>query len=113
MSEPQPGGALRVAVVDDNRDVRGLLRELVTLETSAVVVAEADDGDQAAQVVAESGAELVIMDYQMPRLDGVEATRRVKAACPSTRVVAFSSAADDAVVGSLMEYVRALSVSRR
>jgi DNA-binding NarL/FixJ family response regulator len=117
---------LRVAIVDDNREVRELLRELLAIETSAVVVAEAEDGEDAASAVAASQAELVIMDYQMARVDGVEATRRVKRATPSSHVVAFSSAADDAVatafteagaaayfnkteIGELMTYIRSLT----
>jgi CheY-like chemotaxis protein len=58
---------MRVLIVDDNREIRGLLRELLTAEVSAVVVTEVDDGDQAAQAVAELRAELVIMDYRMAR----------------------------------------------
>ncbi len=64
MSELQPRSSLRVAIVDDKPDVRALLGELMTLETSAVVVAEAEGGEHAARAVAESQAELVIMDYQ-------------------------------------------------
>jgi DNA-binding NarL/FixJ family response regulator len=119
--------SLRVAIVDDNRVVRELLRKRLAEDTSAVVVAEVDDGEHAARAVAESHAELVIMDYQMPGVDGVEATRRVKAAAPMSQVVAFSSAADDAVatafkaagaaacfdktqIGELVTYVRSLTV---
>jgi DNA-binding NarL/FixJ family response regulator len=91
---------MRVAIVDDNRDIRALLRALLTAEVSADVVAEADDGEQAAEAVAESQAELVIMDYRMPRVDGVEATQRVKIVSPSSHVVAFSSAPDDAVAAA-------------
>jgi DNA-binding NarL/FixJ family response regulator len=91
---------LRVVIVDDRREVRAPLRELLTRETSAIVVAEAEDGEDAAQAAAESQAELVIMGYQMPHVDSVEATRRVKAASPSTRVVAFSSAAEHAVASA-------------
>lgn len=121
---------MRVAIIDDKADVRALLRELLTLETSAIVVAEADDGEHAARTVTESRAELVIMDYHMPRVDGVEATRRVKAVSPSSWVVAFSSAADGSVaaafrqagaaayfdksqIDALVAYVRLLAVPER
>ena len=130
MSELGPSGrGLRVAIVDDKADVRALLRELLTLATSAIVVAEVDDGEHAAQAVTDSQAELVIMDYHMPRVDGVEATRRVKAVAPLSHVVAFSSAADDTVasafgqagaaayfdktqIDELVSYVRSFGVRR-
>jgi len=120
---------LRVAIVDDHRGVRALLRQLLSLEASIVVVVEVDDGEHAARAVVESRAELVIMDFHMPLVDGIEATRRVKTASPASWVVAFSSATDEAVavafeaagaaayfdkgqIVELLKYVRALAESR-
>jgi DNA-binding NarL/FixJ family response regulator len=118
---------MRIALVDDNANIRSLLRELLEIKTSGTVVAEVDDGDGAAQAVAESQPDLVIVDYHMARVDGVEATRRIKAVRPSAEIVAFTSTYDDAVIAAflaagasrhfdksaiddLLEYIRGLKV---
>jgi DNA-binding NarL/FixJ family response regulator len=93
----------RVAIVDDNAQIRAVLRELVHTETDARVVAEADDGDHAAAAVAEGRAELVIVDYRMARVDGIEATRRILARCPTVKVVAYTSTADISVADGFLE----------
>jgi DNA-binding NarL/FixJ family response regulator len=94
---------MRVALVDDNAQIRELLRNLLESHTPGTVVAEAEDGDVAAQAVSASRADVVIMDYHMPRVDGVEATRRVKLARPSAQVVAYTSTDDRAVAAAFLE----------
>jgi DNA-binding NarL/FixJ family response regulator len=94
---------MRVALVDDNTQIRQLLRTMLESETTGTVVAEAEDGDVAAATVSESHADLVIMDYHMARVDGVEATRRVKRARPSAEVVAYTSTDDRAVAAAFLE----------
>ena len=93
---------MRVTIVDDNAQIRALLRTLVETETGARVVGEADDGDHAAQAVLEAEADLVIVDYRMERVDGIEATRQILATCPTARVVAFTSADDEAVAAGFL-----------
>jgi len=88
--------------VDDKADIRRLLRQLLETVTSSTVVAEADDGDVAAQTVATSDADMVILDYHMPRVDGVEAARRIKSVRPAVEIVAFTSTADEAVVAAFL-----------
>src|SRR4051812_21906449 len=93
---------MRIALVDDKADIRRLLRQLLETVTSSTVVAEADDGDVAAQTVATSDADMVILDYHMPRVDGVEAARRIKSVRPAVEIVAFTSTADEAVVAPVL-----------
>jgi DNA-binding NarL/FixJ family response regulator len=83
--EPLP--ALRVMVVDDEERPRRALRALLQTYPDISVVAEAENGRDAVRLVDERRPDVVIMDYSMPIMDGVEATRRIKAARPHTRVV--------------------------
>lgn len=74
MIDAQP---LRVALVDDQQMVRAGFRMLVDSQPDLTVVAEAGDGQEALEVLAEVEVDVVLMDVRMPRLDGVEATRRL------------------------------------
>lgn len=87
---------LRVVIVDDVATLRRLVGHLVA-QAGHEVVAEAADGRAGVGVVLEHAPELVIMDWQMPELDGVEATREILARSPSISVIAFSSAIDPSV----------------
>ena len=80
----------RVVVVDDQELVRSgfaLILERAGLE----VVGEAADGLEAVDVVAGTGPDVVLMDVRMPRLDGIEATRRIVSAHPDTKVLALTT----------------------
>jgi len=93
---------MRIALVDDNAQIRLLLRTLFESHPGCTVVGEADDGDTAAQVVAESNADLAIVDFHMARVDGVEATRRIRQACPSAEIVAYTSTSDSSVAAAFL-----------
>lgn len=95
MSQPV-ARSLRVVIVDDFEDLRRLIGVLVTAADHAVV-GEAADGRAGVAVTLELAPDLVIMDWQMPELDGVEATRRIMRQAPDTVVIAYSSAGDPAV----------------
>jgi DNA-binding NarL/FixJ family response regulator len=70
---------IRVVLVDDQALLRASLRLLLESEDDIAVVGEAGDGEQAIAVVRETRPDVVLMDVSMPRLDGVEATRRITA----------------------------------
>jgi DNA-binding NarL/FixJ family response regulator len=76
MTLPEPP-RIRVVVVDDQELVRTGFRMILESEDDLVVVGEANDGEQALDVIAASRPDVVLMDIRMPRLDGVEATRRL------------------------------------
>jgi DNA-binding NarL/FixJ family response regulator len=81
---------LRVLIVDDfaplRRTVRSLLEEYRALE----IIGEAADGLTAVQLASALRPDVIVMDVHMPRLNGVEATRRIKAALPDASVIGFS-----------------------
>jgi DNA-binding NarL/FixJ family response regulator len=86
---------VRVVVADDQRVVReGLVTSLSVLPGVEVVGAAAD-GEQAVALVSRHRPQVVLMDLRMPRIDGVEATRRILAAHPATAVVVLTTYADD------------------
>jgi DNA-binding NarL/FixJ family response regulator len=98
-----PGRPITVVLVDDHPVVRGGLRALIESFEGFAVVGEAADGEQAVREVLLHRPDAVIMDVMMPRVDGVEATRRIVRACPSTAVLVLSMAEDDDVVFSAMQ----------
>ncbi|MBL1100459.1 response regulator transcription factor [Streptomyces sp. 205] len=82
-------------VVDDQTVVREGIVMLLGLLPGIEVVGAAGDGEEALRLVAELAPDVVLMDLRMPRCDGVEATRRVRAAHPDTQVVVLTTYADD------------------
>jgi DNA-binding NarL/FixJ family response regulator len=89
MSEP-----IRVVLVEDNKVFREALELLLGLRSDMEVVASVPDGSDAADVAAQVRPDVVLMDYRLPGLDGVQATRAVKAACPETAVVCLTASAN-------------------
>jgi DNA-binding NarL/FixJ family response regulator len=88
VSEP-----IRVLLVEDNQVFREALELLLGLRSDMEVVASVPDGGAAAAVAAEVRPEVVLMDYRLPGLDGVQATRAVREACPSAAVVCLTASA--------------------
>ena len=87
--------AVTVVVADDQSAVReGLVLLLGTLPGIAVI-GEAEDGEAAVEAVAAKNPQVVLMDLNMPRCDGVEATRRIRASHPQTKVVVLTTYSDD------------------
>ncbi len=81
---------LRLLIVDDVYEVRRDLRLLITLSGKLEVAGEAADGREALQLVEALQPDVVLLDLEMPVLDGYETARQIKARWPACRVVAFS-----------------------
>jgi DNA-binding NarL/FixJ family response regulator len=86
---------VRVVVADDQQVVREGIVMLLGLLPGIEVVAAAADGEEAVALVAQHAPEVVLMDLRMPRVDGVEATRRIRDGHPGTAVIVLTTYADD------------------
>ncbi len=94
---------MRVFLVDDQALVRGGFRMLIEAEDDMVVVGEAADGVDAVSSLARTVADVVLMDIRMPRMDGVEATKRLSAAENPARVLVLTTFDLDDVVDDALE----------
>jgi DNA-binding NarL/FixJ family response regulator len=89
---------IRILLAEDQTLVRDGLRTILDLEAGMAVVGEAADGDAAVQRTLETRPDVVLMDVQMPRRSGVEATALITAACPATRVIVLTTFDNDEYV---------------
>jgi DNA-binding NarL/FixJ family response regulator len=96
---PEP---VTVVVADDQSAVREGLVLLLGTVPGIAVTGEAEDGEAAVEIVAAKNPQVVLMDLNMPRCDGVEATRRIRASHPQTQVVVLTTYSDDeSIIGAL------------
>ncbi|MFJ9825162.1 response regulator [Streptomyces sp. NPDC101160] len=86
---------MKVLIVDDQTIIRDGLVTICERLPGIEVVAVAGDGEQALAAVAEHSPDVVLMDLRMPRMDGIEATRRITAGHPGTHVVVLTTYSDD------------------
>ncbi len=94
---------IRVLLADDHTVLREGMRNLLQLEKDIEIVGEASDGEEAVKLVSELKPDVVLMDIVMPRLSGIEATKRIKQVNPSTNVLILTAYSDIRYILGLLE----------
>lgn len=82
--------------MDDHARVRAALRDLLESYPNLTLVGEASNGEEAVRLVKELSPSVVVMDINMPRLNGIDATMRIKTSYPHVVIVGLSVSASDA-----------------
>jgi two-component system, NarL family, response regulator DesR len=95
--------SVRVALVEDNDVFREALEMLLALQPGLDVVASAADGSDVVELCREHAPDVVLMDYRLPGLDGVQATAQLLEACPDVAVVGLTASANLREVDALFE----------
>jgi CheY-like chemotaxis protein len=106
------GGVLRVLLADDHAMVRQGLRSILDSYPDISIVGEAADGEEAVELAGQLAPDVIVMDVNMPKLDGIEATRRIKARWPGITIVGLSVSTAAQVESLLLEAGASCYVSK-
>jgi len=94
---------IRIVLVEDNQVFREALELLLGLRSDIEVVASVGDGTEAVPACRAHSPDVILMDFRMPGLDGVQATAAVRAACPEVAVVCLTASVTGREVEALYE----------
>src|SRR5215469_7337289 len=101
--QPSTDDRIRVFIVDDHEMVRSGLATFLRVVSDLELVGEAASGEEGVQLCEQIQPDVVLMDMVLPGMDGVAATREVRARCPQTRVVALTSFPEEDLVQRALE----------
>ena len=93
----------RILIADDHDVVRSGLRSILEAHEGWRVVAEASDGKEAIAKAVEAKPDVAIIDYSLPTINGVEATRQIRARVPTAEVLIFTMHDSDVLMGEALE----------
>jgi len=96
-------GKIRIVIADDHAVVREGTRALLEREVDMDMVGEASDGEMACRLIEELKPDVAILDIAMPKLSGIEVTRRIKSLLPSTAILILTAYDDDEYIFALLE----------
>jgi len=94
---------IRILLVDDHTILRSGIRSLLEDEPGMSVIGEAEDGRTAVSMACQLKPDVVIMDIAMPLLNGLEATRQIKAQCPGVRVLILTMHDNEEYIRQVLE----------
>ena len=94
---------IKVLIADDHVLVREGTRRILEAEQDLKVVAEAGDGEEAVALISALKPDVAIVDIAMPKLDGIEVTKKIKECCPATAVLILTAYDDDQFIFRLLE----------
>ena len=95
--------SIRIILVDDHSILRSGIRNLLEKHADMEVVAEAEDGRMAVNLVGEHSPDVVVIDVSMPNLNGIEATRQIVSSAPDVKVLALSMHSDEQFVSGMLK----------
>lgn len=101
--EGKMSDSIRVLIVDDHEMVREGLAAMLKTAPDLELVGQASDGDYAVALAVKTHPDVVLMDLEMPQVDGITATRRLREQCPETQVIALTSFSEDARIQAALE----------
>ena len=94
---------LRILIADDHDVVRSGLRSVLETRVDWNIVAEARDGKEAIQLVNQTTPDIVIVDYGLPVINGIEVTRQIRARHPQVEILMFTMHDDEALIAQALE----------
>jgi len=95
--------SIRIVLADDHKMILAALRSLLEKEIDIAVVGEAGDGAALLELVERTAPDIAVVDVGMPGMNGIEATRRLRAARPDLKVIALSAYSDKRFVLEMLD----------